>query len=229
VILSNPQFRRSAGAAITEQDLQELERCNEENIAALEDIVGFTDKGEPVNEQDSTTETDLRQAGDVWADHVLEVARAYIFTGLYIFATVTTGWPIIRAIAAGIGYNPESNIRYLIGFLDSAIYFWCPQIFILVLRVFQGRAIRHRMVGRTVVIADCPWVSQAADAFLSKLFACSYSIAGCNVLSANPVSLVIFMFPVVDCLDFSPSQKQPLDLCCLLGRSSRAQTHAQDR
>uniref|UniRef100_A0A7S1VZX5 EF-hand domain-containing protein n=1 Tax=Ditylum brightwellii TaxID=49249 RepID=A0A7S1VZX5_9STRA len=42
------------------------------------------------------------------------------------------------------------------------------------------------MVGRTVVIGDIPWVAQAAEAFLSKIFACSYSIAGLNVLSANP-------------------------------------------
>ena len=42
------------------------------------------------------------------------------------------------------------------------------------------------MTGRTVVIGDIPWVAQAADAFLSKLFAVSYSIAGLNVLSGNP-------------------------------------------
>ena len=43
------------------------------------------------------------------------------------------------------------------------------------------------MVGRTVVIGDIPWVAQSAEAFLSKLFACSYSIAGLNVLSGNPM------------------------------------------
>ncbi len=42
------------------------------------------------------------------------------------------------------------------------------------------------MVGRTVVIGDIPWVAQSAEAFLSKIFAVSYSIAGLNVLSANP-------------------------------------------
>ena len=42
------------------------------------------------------------------------------------------------------------------------------------------------MTGRTVVIGDVPWVAQAADAFLSKIFACSYSAAGLNVLSGNP-------------------------------------------
>jgi len=42
------------------------------------------------------------------------------------------------------------------------------------------------MTGRTVVVGDIPWVAQAAEAFLSKIFACSYSAAGLNVLSGNP-------------------------------------------
>lgn len=61
-----------------------------------------------------------------------------------------------------------------------------PQINIIILRLIQRRPLRHRMVGRTVVIGDIPWVAQAAEAFLSKIFACSYSIAGVNVHSANP-------------------------------------------
>ena len=47
------------------------------------------------------------------------------------------------------------------------------------------------MVARTVVIGDCPWVAQSAEAFLSKLFACSYSIAGLNVHSANPADHLV--------------------------------------
>ena len=51
---------------------------------------------------------------------------------------------------------------------------------------------RHRMVGRTVVVGDpCPWVAQSAEAFLGKIFACSYSIAGCNVLSGNPADHLV--------------------------------------
>ena len=52
-------------------------------------------------------------------------------------------------------------------------------------------------IGRTVVVGDVPWVAQSAEAFLSKLFARSYSIAGLNVLSGNPAEYVmisIFVF-----------------------------------
>jgi hypothetical protein len=59
------------------------------------------------------------------------------------------------------------------------------------LRLVQGRNLLHRMVGRTVVIGDVPWVAQCADAFLSKIFACSYSIAGINVLHGNPADHLV--------------------------------------
>ena len=71
-------------------------------------------------------------------------------------------------------------------FLDSLLYFWLPQVNITILRLIQGRNLLHRMTARTVVIGDCPWVAQCGEAFLSKLFACSYSIAGLNVHSSNP-------------------------------------------
>lgn len=88
--------------------------------------------------------------------------------------------------------SPLANSPYLVArFLDSLIYFFLPQINVTILRIIQGRNLRHRMVGRTVVIGDIPWVSQAADAFLSKIFACSYSIAGLNVLSGNPTDHLV--------------------------------------
>jgi len=122
----------------------------------------------------------------LWAEHVLENARAYIITFVYIFATVISGYPLVYGIVYGLLDFKSSEYIYLIRLLDAAIYFWMPQINILIIRLIQGRNLRHRMVGRTVVIGDIPWVAQAADAFLSKIFACSYSIAGLNVLSGNP-------------------------------------------
>ena len=117
---------------------------------------------------------------------VLENAKAYILTFIYIFATVIGGFPLVSGIARVAGMDPSSKFSYLTGFFDAAIYFFLPQINVIILRLIQNRPLRHRMVGRTVVIGDIPWVAQAAEAFLSKIFACSYSIAGINVHSANP-------------------------------------------
>jgi len=181
VILSDEKYRQITGAMITERDLQILERCNRENIFALEAIVGVESDGAVLQ---SDTEAELRKAGDVWAEHVLENAKAYIMSFIYIFATVIMGFPFVFGISKNIGLS--ETYAYLIRVFDAIIYFFLPQINILILRLIQRRPLRHRMVSRTVVIGDIPWVAQAAEAFLSKLFACSYSIACLNVHSANP-------------------------------------------
>mmetsp|Transcript_11734 Transcript_11734/g.25753 ORF Transcript_11734/g.25753 Transcript_11734/m.25753 type:complete len:726 (+) Transcript_11734:2053-4230(+) len=190
ILLSNPNFRDVSGAIITERDLEELERCNIENIGALEKIVGFDSDGNELFKEMKTTENELREMGALWAKHVLENAKAYCWCFVYVFVTVTTGWPVARAVSNAIGVEHD-NWYYFIGFIDSAIFFWMPQMAILVIRMIEGRNLRHRMVSRTVIIGDCPWVSQCAEAFLGKIFACSYSIAGCGVLSGNPTDHLV--------------------------------------
>jgi len=185
VILSNQRYRHTSGAIITEHDLRILERCNQDNLHALEEIVGLDYFGNKITKDQASAEQELRHAGRVWADHILENARAYVITFVYIMATVISGYPIASAIAKGAGLV-NSTAWYFVRLIDALIYFYLPQINVLIIRVIQRRAIRHRMVGRTVVIADIPWVAQAAEAFLSKIFAVSYSIAGLNVLSGNP-------------------------------------------
>ena len=110
---------------------------------------------------------------------------------LYIFGTVISGYPLVSGIAYAAGLGANSNMKYLTRMFDAMIYFFLPQINVIILRLIQKRPLRHRMVGRTVVIGDVPWVAQAAEAFLSKIFACSYSIAGINVHSANPADHLV--------------------------------------
>ena len=175
-IISNPQFVHASGSQITERDLQILERCNQDNIKALEEIVGVDRSGDEIHERRSKTLRELRAAGDLWSEHILENAKAYIMSFVYIVVTVTTGFPLVSGIAraCGLSTNPVHWAFYITRFFDAFIYFWLPQINIIILRLLQRRNLRHRMVGRTVVIGDCPWVAQSAEAFLSKIFACSY-------------------------------------------------------
>lgn len=184
IILSNNEYRSVTGAVITEQDLEILERCNRDNIAALEDIVGVSVEKRSLTS--SRTATKLRKVGKLWSQHILENAIAYAMTIIYIFVTVTSGWPVFYAIARAFGLNSDTSVRYFVQALDSCLFIALPQVNVLLLRLIQGRNILHRMVGRTVVVADIPWVAQCGDAFLSKIFACSYSIAGVNVIHGNP-------------------------------------------
>lgn len=183
VILSDQIFRDLTGAVITEPDLRILERCNQDNIVSLERIVGREVAG---TEHQTEAMRELKEAGDLWADHVLEVARAYIMSFVYIVATVTSGYPLITGIAMATGLLVGHWGFYLTRFLDALIYFFLPQINIIIIRLIQKRNLLHRMTGRTVVVGDIPWVAQSAEAFLSKIFARSYSIAGLSVLSGNP-------------------------------------------
>lgn len=190
-IISDPHFSRAAGSIIRERDLQILERCNQDGLKALEEIVGVDCNGNTVHEKRSKTEQDLRSAGDLWANHILENAKAYGMSFAYVVATVTSGFPLISALSKLFGLNAGEWAFYIIRFLDALIYFWLPQINVAIIRLWEGRNLRHRMVGRTVIVGDCPWVAQSAEAFLGKIFACSYSIAGLTVLSGNPADHLV--------------------------------------
>jgi hypothetical protein len=112
IILSNPSYRRTTAATITEQDLQVLEKCNRENISALCGIISVTTSGEPNAFGQTQTAKQLRAAGDLWADHILENAKAYIMTFVYIFATVVSGYPIVYGIALAAGLDSASDWAY---------------------------------------------------------------------------------------------------------------------
>lgn len=72
-IISNPQLSHICGSQISERDLQVLERCNQDNIKALEEIVGVDRDGNEIHERRSTSEKELRAVGDLWSEHILEV------------------------------------------------------------------------------------------------------------------------------------------------------------
>ena len=69
-----------------------------------------------------------------------------------------------------------------------------PQWTTLLLRAAQRRELRHRMGSRSLIIGDVPWVSQCAEAFLSKLFACTFNATAINVWAANPEDHLVHRF-----------------------------------
>ena len=148
-IISNPHFRHESGSIITGRDLQTLERCNRDNINALKSIVNRDMDGPELELREagrSTTavihivktvsicdiRTDFFNQGDLWAEHILENAKAYIMSFIYIVVTVTLGMPLISGIAYSAGLRNDESILYFTRFLDALIYFWLPQINILI-------------------------------------------------------------------------------------------------
>ena len=80
---------------------------------ALEAVVGVDANGKHfLNVSEMETVMDLRAVGDRWAEHVLENARAYIMSFIYIVFTVTTGWPLISTIGRAAGADRHEGILY---------------------------------------------------------------------------------------------------------------------
>ena len=187
------------GGSYSYEDTHIMEHTHASNVAALEEIVGVTAAGERVA---TATERKLRELGARWSQHVLEGVYSWILVFCYILATVISGYPLLSGIAVtiepdvsrsfqqcgGLGQRPALlvGIAYACAVVDALIYVFSPQWCCLLLRLVQGRPLLHRMTGRSVVIGDVPWVAQSVEAYLSKLFACSYSAAGLTVYSGNP-------------------------------------------
>ena len=171
-------------------DFKQLEDLNHSNIAALEEIVGYTRH----NKKASTkTERALRAMGNYWALHVLETPMSWIMSAAYILITITTGNAIAGGIAKGVLHILDAEHKvvsypynHVVAVVDAIIYIFLPQWTMLILRAVTGWRFLHQMVGRSVVIGDIPWVAQCVEAYLSKLFACAYSAASISVYSANP-------------------------------------------
>lgn len=112
-ILSDARFRRATAANISEQDLLVLEKCNQDNLDAMCEIIGVSSTGETLVDGPSKTAKELRAAGNLWAEHVLENAKAYMVTFVYIFATVVSGYPLAFGIATAAGFDATNGFLYL--------------------------------------------------------------------------------------------------------------------
>ena len=77
------------------------------------------------------------------------------------------------------------------GLVDTVIYAFLPWWTTVLLRLLQRRSWLHRVSGRSILIGDVPWVAQSVEAFASKLFALSYSIASASFYSANPADHLV--------------------------------------
>ena len=196
-----------AGGKYSVEDFKVLEELNHNNIAAMEEIVGYTRNNKKLP---TKTEKTLRDKGRYWALHVLETPMSWMCSATYVLVTFYCGYPIVFGLAQlvlrlqndaqmKVVEEPSvflrkddkfiaipGNWKYLITFLDAAIYIFMPQWTVLMLRGLTGRRFLHRMVGRSIVVGDVPWVAQCVEAYLSKLFACAYSATSIAVYSGNP-------------------------------------------
>ncbi|KAK3287859.1 hypothetical protein CYMTET_4650 [Cymbomonas tetramitiformis] len=194
-VVATPEQQDRAGV-FPMSEVRQLEGLNIACIEALEDIVGFDRDRKYVGSKtpDAACHA-LRQQGALWARHVLEVPRVWILSAVYIVVTVVLGVPPATMISCAVlGVRPMDRPVYVslvANTVDAILYIFLPLWMTILLRLWEKRHPLHRLGTRTVVVGDVPWVAQSIEAFLSKLFGCSYSIASLNVASGNPVDHLV--------------------------------------
>ena len=187
----HPELPRLCGSSYHLEEVRELEALNMGTLANLRDL---STPGDP-------TRAALLAQGERWADHVLEGPRSWILCTAYILLTVTAGYTPLSAGVLAVGYGATGAwgwgallgvaphldpLKYAVGFLDALLYVFLPWWMTVLLRLCQGRPWHHRVAGRSLLVGDIPWVAQSLEAYVSKLFALSYSIASLHVASGNP-------------------------------------------
>ena len=181
-----PEETALGGSSYVVQEVQELAALNRQHLTAVEEAAAST----------SAVGRSLRAQGRRWAQHVLEGPLSWIMLAVYIMATVTAGATPLSAAAAAVGAAADTDDglgrwAHLVGFVDGIIYLFLPWWTTVLLRLVQRRPWLHRVAGRSLLIGDVPWVAQSLEAFVSKCFALSYSIATINVHSANPLDHLV--------------------------------------
>jgi len=188
-------FDRGAGlggSSYVMEEVKELEALKRKQADSIEEIVGRVKLG------DTSTSSRLRAQGKVWGEHVLESPISWLMSFAYIAGTIIAHkTPAVAIAEAALGHplatSPSSDVpaaemalSYFIAVFDVTVYAFLPWWTTVLLRLVQRRPWLHRVAGRSVLIGDIPWVAQSVEAFASKCFALSYSIASATFFSANP-------------------------------------------
>jgi hypothetical protein len=128
--------------------------------------------------------SDVRSDEDLAAASV-EARCAHADANATVAKACAVQWALAYSASDGAGL--PAAVPYMIGAIDALIYIFLPIWTTWILRLVERRPLLHRVAGRTLVIGDVPWVAQSLEAYTSKLYALSYSIASITVLSGNPV------------------------------------------
>ena len=157
---------------------------NLEMAVVRDDLVDFRDLvdclhddlPELVHEQSRTCQR-LQAQGVHWAQHITETWRVMVLSGVYILATVISGYPLFSLILLALPHAASTHPAavYSLRTLDALLFIALPKVFSYLLRVLEGRAVLARHGKRTLVICDVPWVHQHLENYVTKLFALSYS------------------------------------------------------
>jgi len=159
--------------------------------AAVE-ICGMSEQFQPVKSQ---VRDQLLEAGAYLSQHLLEPWYATFLVCLYVYITVTLGYPLVTGIEGRVKGSLGEPIdegadvisHYLLAHFDANIYVFLAAIFATAHRWLTGRRLWTRYTNRTIVIVDSTVNYKLLRAYVSKLKALAFRFTTFGVAGQNPL------------------------------------------
>ncbi|KAA8496343.1 hypothetical protein FVE85_0072 [Porphyridium purpureum] len=178
---------RPFGMAFGASDLQTM---RDTRAAFVQNCATYCDAGSDVYAQ-------LKAAGRHFGNHILEPFVSVVLGTIYILVTVGfTGAPaseLAKHICGRSLCNANAQ-RYVAGVVDAVLYIFLPWWTAMLFRLVTRRDMLARLGKRTLVICDMPWVHQALEMYVSKLFALAYGWMSVDVHGANALDHFVHRF-----------------------------------
>ena len=186
----------------------------------MEDIVGCSADGV---KNKTITYRSLRTRGYEWGKHVKEYWLMLVCAAIYLIVTSTFRFSIFKDISTVFvkivhfsGYidNREYQVSFsfnepdifnnqpflwsffgvLVQLFDAIFFVFLIKILTWANRYYNGRPLWARHGKRTIVIVDSPCIHQMLEAFVSKLYAQSYSFCSVEVHGASGLDHFVHRF-----------------------------------
>jgi hypothetical protein len=214
---------RAMAMNLTDGCIDDMHTMLESSIVPnISKIVGYNESGDPLKGAELSTNTDLREKGIMWAEHIREPWIVTVLVGAYLLVSVGLGIPLFGTIAAiilaifrasgvDVGHGVlqcslkdpmliyEQGIGWtLLGLglqlMDALWFIYLGKCLTWGMRWKANRPMSARMGKRTIVVVDSPCIHQLVENFASKLFSQSYGFCGVDVHGASGLDHFVHRF-----------------------------------
>lgn len=177
-------------------DILDLKSLCESFVASSEALCGATREGLLMK---SDALKQVQAAGQYLGSYLTETYYSTIIGALYIYISVTVGYPVLTACWTFIARDLQSKgfsdfaegstvhtaLSYVVHHLDSWIYVFLAALLISAHRFLKGRRLWTRYTARTVVIVDSTVNYKLLRAYVSKLRALTFRFTTFGVAGQN--------------------------------------------
>ncbi|CAK0811935.1 unnamed protein product [Prorocentrum cordatum] len=175
-------------------DVRDLPHLLRSLLPAAEELCGVSRTG-AVAERASEVRASLLLVGRYLASHLLEGWYSLLLSAVYVYVTVTIGYPLISSTwarmrdTAALDENEDEwwwvVLEYVAAHLDAHLYVFMGACLATAHRVCSGRRLFVRYSAKMLVIVDCTVNYKLLRAYVSKLRALAFRFTTFGVAGQN--------------------------------------------